>query len=495
LPEQQGRKTQISLSATFGGYSTAPGPFTGWFGPQAPMVPTAPPEVAGRRMDYQSGINLLQRPRPYEPVSFDDLRALADSWDILRLLVETRKDQLSRLTWGFHPRLSAASKPMCLASDPRIMELTEFFESPDKEVDWDEWVRQLLEDLLVIDAPTLYNRRTRGGAIYGFEPIDGATIKRVITTDGRTPAPPLPAYQQVLKGMPAVDYTTDDIIYRPRNVRTHKVYGYSPVEQIIVTVNIALRRVTSVGQYFTEGNVPDSFIGVPETWNPDHIASFQKYWDALLEGDTGARRKAKFVPGGMKYIPTKDPDLKAMFDEWLARIACFAFSVNPQPFINQINRATATVASTSAKEEGLAPMKHWLTKLINFIVRTRFGYRDIEFSFLTQEDMDPKVQADIRIAYAKSGLLSINRVREGMGEPPKPGLDDLMVLTAQGYIPVGKFVGTMPLVPVDEEYVEPAEGDGADAGAGANAGADPADGVGAGGDASGGATADDGEDE
>jgi hypothetical protein len=28
-----------------------------------------------------------------------------------------------------------------------------------------------------------------------------------------------PAYQQVLKGLPAVDYAVRDIIYRPRNVR------------------------------------------------------------------------------------------------------------------------------------------------------------------------------------------------------------------------------------------------------------------------------------
>ena len=51
-----------------------------------------------------------------------------------------------------------------------------------------------------------------------------------------------PAYQQVLKGLPAVDYSARDIIYRPRNVRAHRVYGYSPVQQVLMTVNIALRR-------------------------------------------------------------------------------------------------------------------------------------------------------------------------------------------------------------------------------------------------------------
>ena len=60
---------------------------------------------------------------------------------------------------------------------------------PDKEHTWDEWLRMLLEDLFVIDAPTLYPLKTKGGDVapsgnitdwYGFEPIDGATIKRFI---------------------------------------------------------------------------------------------------------------------------------------------------------------------------------------------------------------------------------------------------------------------------------------------------------------------------
>jgi len=50
----------------------------------------------------------------------------------------------------------------------------------------------------------------------------------VIDDWGRTPQPYAdadgaavfpPAYQQVLKGMPAVNYSARDIIYRPRNVR------------------------------------------------------------------------------------------------------------------------------------------------------------------------------------------------------------------------------------------------------------------------------------
>jgi hypothetical protein len=44
-------------------------------------------------------------------------------------------------------------------------------------------------------------------------------------------------------------------------------------------------------------------------------------------GDLARRRRAKFVPGesAAKVVQTKEPQHKDDFDEWLARIICFAF--------------------------------------------------------------------------------------------------------------------------------------------------------------------------
>jgi len=129
--------------------------------------------------------------------------------------------------------------------------------------------------MFVIDAATLYCRRTRSGQLCALQQLDGATIKRVIDDWGRTPLPYRdadgtmvcpPAYQQVLKGLPAVNYSARDIVYRPRNVRAHKVYGYSPVQQVLMTVNIALRRQLWQLDYYTEGSIPDALIGVPTNW-------------------------------------------------------------------------------------------------------------------------------------------------------------------------------------------------------------------------------------
>ena len=160
--------------------------------------------------------------------------------------------------------------------------------------------------MFVIDAATLYCQRTRSGQLCALQQLDGSTIKRVIDDWGRTPQPYAgadgamlypPAYQQVLKGLPAVNYSARDIIYRPRNVRAHSVYGYSPVQQVLMTVNIALRRQLWQLDYYSEGSIPDALIGVPAGWTPDQIKQFQDYWDTEFTGDLAKRRRAKFVPG------------------------------------------------------------------------------------------------------------------------------------------------------------------------------------------------------
>lgn len=433
--------SNYSVTVNYGGM-TPQG--SGWFGPLQPLAPVAPLSVTGRRFDFASGFNVNVRPRTYERIGFPELRALADNYDLLRIVIETRKDQLERLPWRIAPREDefgeGAGEPSTALKN-RAKEIRDFFKKPDTQLRFPQWLRALLEDLFVIDAPTIYRRPTRGGGLYSLEVIDGATIKPVIDDWGRVPLPPNPAYQQVIKGLPATNYTTKELIYRPRNVRANKVYGFAPVEQVLMTVNIALRRQLSQMQYYTEGNIPEALIGVPETWTPQQITAFQTYWDEMLEGNLEARRHAKFVPGGVAktFIPTKEPELKNVFDEWLARVVCFAFSISSQPFVSQVNRATAETAQEQSLEDGLEPIKQWAKDLIDDIVQNDFGETDLEFLWGDGKKVDPDAQATRLGNLTGNGLMRLNEGRKLLGyDPdPDPAADTLMVKTASGFVPVG----------------------------------------------------------
>jgi SPP1 gp7 family putative phage head morphogenesis protein len=385
-----------------------------WFGPGDPLPPLVngaqQDSVRGRQFDYPVAYNRRTAPRAEENISFAQLRALADNLDVLRIVIETRKDQMAKLKWTVKPRDEKAER------DKRCDEVEAFFRFPDKEHDWDTWLRMLLEELFVIDAPALYVRRTVGGDLYALEPLDGATIKRILDEHGRTPMPPENAYMQVLKGVPAATYTREELLYRPRNQRVWKIYGYSPVEQITMTINTAIRRALSVMQSYTEGNVPEALIGVPENWTVDQIRQFQTYWDSILAGESGERRRARFVPGAMKYQPTKDPVLKDNFDEWIARVVCFAFSIAPTPFIKEQNRATAETAREAALAEGLSPVMQWVKNLMDHAVTQIFGYADLEFDWDIEEAQDPLVTAQINQIYLNAGVVDPDEVRADLGK-------------------------------------------------------------------------------
>jgi Phage portal protein/Bacterial CdiA-CT RNAse A domain len=422
-----------------------------WFGPLDPLRPIAPPDVAGRRFDFPPGYNIVTHPRAYEPVGFAELRGFADAYDLLRLVIETRKDQMERQRWRIRPRaprLKRRNASLDADTDARIAAIERFFQRPDGMTRWKTWLRSLLEDMFVIDAPTLYCQRTRNGQLCALQQLDGATIKRVIDDWGRTPQPYSapdgtiihpPAYQQVLKGLPAVNYSARDIIYRPRNVRAHRVYGYSPVQQVLMTVNIALRRQLWQLDYYSEGSIPDALIGVPNGWTPDQIKQFQDYWDTEFAGDLAKRRRAKFVPGdtAAKVVQTKEPEQKNDFDEWLARIICYAFSVPPQWAVKVMNRATADNQSAQAEEEGLQPTKEWVKDLIDEIIADEFASPDLELVWL-DEDIDT-AQAEAHLeARVKLGAVTLNEMRDSLGHDPfaNAAANRPMVLTASGYVPI-----------------------------------------------------------
>ena len=408
----------VEITARFAGVEGA----ADWFGPSAPQGPSAPADVAGRQWDFPSGYNLNTSARAYEPFSFADLRALADAYDLLRLVIETRKDQIERLNWTIRPKSGVKVNSVQLAR------VEKFFESPDGAHDWSAWMRMILEDLFVIDAPALWCERDRGGALLALHPLDGATIKPVLDAWGRTPRPfaqngklvyPV-AYQQILKGLPAIDYGERDLLYRPRNARAHRAYGFSPVEQVMATVNIGLKRQLSQLAYYSEGNIPESLIGVPDAWTPDQIKNFQDYWDLYFTGDQARRRRAKFVPGGVArtFIQTKEPELKNAFDEWIARVVCFAFSISPQPFVNQMNRATSETQKDSADEEGLLPILAWVKRVCDHVIQNLLGAKNLEFSWRHEPTIDPTIQRENLVAYVSAGMMTRRRAARNSWRDP-----------------------------------------------------------------------------
>ncbi len=427
MPPPGGLRTAFSFRLSDAGrWRSTFQPSGALFTPGRPIAPSDPQPV--RALDFNVGANTVSTPRASAPFSFAELRGFSNV-EPVRLAIETVKDQIERLDWSIRPRHAAS----VAAGEPDAARLiARFFAKPDGVTPFATWLRALLEDLLVLDAPAAEKRRDRSGKLVGLDVIPGDTLKLLVDDTGRRPCAPAPAFQQVIKGVVWAELSTDDLLYAPRNPRPNHLYGLSPVEQIVVTLNTVLRRQTAQLGYFTEGNVPSGLLNAPSSWGADAIRTLQEAWDARLSGEAALKSKLYWAPAETKYQPFKDSPLKDDFDEWLARIVCYAFSLPPTPFVKQMNRSTADSDSERAQAEGAEPRKLWWKRLADRLIADEFGRPDLEWSWCDETDVDPLVQAQIDDLNLRNGSLTLDEVRDRRGLPPLLAGDQARIYTATG---------------------------------------------------------------
>jgi hypothetical protein len=418
-----------------------------WYSPFQPLSPFGPPhQTRPVEWDYPVGYNLNYiQPRMQ---LMEMLRGMRDSWGVLSTIISTRQDQLLRIPWTIQRR----NKPR--ASSVAVEEMRKFFRRPDGKLSYSQWTRKLTDDLLVLDAPTIYFARDRRGRPLHAEVLDGATVFPLIDDAGRRPDSIVeigkdgveylrrqPAFQQIRKGLPSIDLDESEIMYVPMRPRSYMpMFGYPATEQILIEATEAIKKTFYQLSFWTEGSIPDLIVTVPENWGPRQIAMYQAHMDALLSGNLKLKSKIRLFPSGSKPFDIKNSSGESLWsqrDETLIRLACYAYSVSPTPFVKQTNRATAQNAAQSAEEEGLFPfMSYWKDDIIDPIIQEKFGYDDIEFVFQPRPEPDQEKAAKIHDLKIKNGELSRNEARAEDGLEPITGGDVHTIEIGNAVIPV-----------------------------------------------------------
>ncbi len=413
------------------GQAPDPGPL-----PAAAETPRTP-----IRFGYQFGYNQHTTPGRGRLTPFAVLRQLA-RFDITRICIETRKDQICGLEWAITPKKkNQASTPR---QEAQIAEATAFFAKPDKRRDFRTWLRLLCEEVFVIDAMTVYRRRTRGGQLYALEVKDGATIVPLLDDTGDTPLPPSIAYRQIINGQPVEggDCTTEQLYYRPRCVSVDTPYGLSPTEAVLLTINSALQRATFNLAHYSDGNIPRGLMSAPEGWTAQQIKDFQVMFDEMLVGDVTARSRMRLVGAGMaeSFKQYAEPDFSGKFDEFLLKVNCAAFGVTPSElgFTADINKSTSQGQENITYRRGMRPLKEFFQDFFTEILATDFGMPDLAFTFIGGEPEDKLMDARVDEIYLRRGVIGADDVRVRKGLEPiglGPTID-----TSNGPVPVSSLL-------------------------------------------------------
>lgn len=331
------------------------------FGPGVPLMPAKTGEVEPRGFQYPVSVNTNISPRSEYPAAtltpFEQLRNLASLYDVAAICIATFIEEMQRKRWVIMPRDKKRGGELA----GKIAEMTDFFRKPDGKEPYQMWLGDVLYDVLSIDALTVFKRKNRAGGLHGLEVVDGSTIKPLIDTRGS-----VAGYQQVVYGRVEGDYSTEEMLYRPRWTRRFTPYGFPPTEWIVMRVNTALRKQTLDLGHFTDGNIPPMLVSAPDgVLSPQQVIEFEQVFNAVLEGNDGARNRVKFMPWQAQVKELKPFSYDTQLDKFMMQITCAAYGRMPQAlgFIEDVNRSNGEVQNdiTELREEGLA---NWLKSAI-----------------------------------------------------------------------------------------------------------------------------------
>jgi hypothetical protein len=464
MTEQEMRQSGLAMQQTYGNSVALPrAPFSATvpFGPGMPITPGAinPIDPATgrpmpRRYEYQvaQNINITET----RLVPFKTLRAAADQIDILRRCIEVTKSKLTGLEWdivlgsdasekivaeigGDHVRAMAQARENFT---DEINRLRTFWENPDRAngLTWTDWLMTLAEEVLVIDAWAVYPQPSVGGDLYGFQILDGSTIKPLIDDRGMRPMPPNAAYQQILYGFPRSEFaandddpqadgefSADDLAYMVRNRRSISVYGFSPVERALPLADIYLRRQQWIRAEYTDGVLPELMFTTDEDWgnNPDLLRAYENILNDDLAGQTEQRKRARLLPKGLSPVVNEGygEKFKDTLDDYLITSICGHFGVQP----GEIGFAPKGGLGGAGFEEGRAdtaealgiqPLANWISKMITNLSYTYLKMpRELEFRLMTSKRMDNESSARKAQIEVTSAGKTINERRSELGLP------------------------------------------------------------------------------
>lgn len=426
------------------------------FGPGRPLDPAWGYSQRPRWTDYPVGVNINIRNRQaWGRASFDTLRALVDAYDVARMCINHKIDEIRSMEPLFLP---ADGTPGDV--DAALQAARAALAFPDRELPFDAWVAKLLENALRYDATPLYRRRNMNGDIIAYEVIDGTTIFPLIDERGRRPRPPAPAWQQVIKGMPTVEFTTDDIDYLVFRPQPGSPFGLAPLESILLTANTDMRFQWHFLQLFTDGNVPAGFMEVPaDTSSPDQVAEWQGYWDAMILGDQAKLHQLVAVPAGTKVTETKPSQFDPTFPEYLMSRTCAAYGVVPQDLglVKDVNRANGETQVDIQFRVNTLPWVRWVEGILTRYVAA-LGL-PVQVKLDTGRDKEDRLtEANAWKVYIESGVASPDEARmELLGLPvdnerPVPRG---FLTSRQGWIPLRSVEAIAG--PIDPETLSPAD--------------------------------------
>lgn len=390
-------------------------PIGSMFDPRAPLPPFLRDVKEPARTAVPVGYNLTWSNTKKGGIPLLQLRSVADTCYGIRIVIESMKRQMRSLKWDIGPKDKGK-----VADKKRIQEAVEYFRKPDGEHFFSDWLGSVMEELLVAGVMPLARLSTWGGDNAGLAVMDGCTLTPIWTSTGRLPEPPNAAFYQVVNGVPLIEYDTNELIYRPFNLRSWTPYGLSPVEQTMMLSLLLLESDRYFLEWFKNGNVPPAFMRMPDEWaNQTNKIDF---WEQRLTermADMEHRHQIKGIPKSFEYTDSRQ-NFPYTYDlnEYVMRIYAWCVGVSCVWIIKTSSLGQGSDGlNETAIQEGLKPYQTFVEETLDEEL-SRAGFEDLTFRWVEEVDHNAGQKLTEDEKFIANGTRSRNEIREERGLDP-----------------------------------------------------------------------------
>lgn len=376
----------------------------------------------------------------------------------VRAAINIRKRQLAQAEWDIVP--IDHTKPF----DERLQaDLRNMFRRPNpKDKKWKEWIEQIVEDMMVLDAGCIEKELDIVGRPVQLWPVDGGTIQVSKVWDGD---PNEPRYFWKPDHQVRAKLMDREMVYILDNPRTYSVVGLSPLETLKMTIDSELG-LASYNDRQMRAPTPDGMLDLGENARPDQIEGFKNFWRAEVAGQgalaiIGGTKNARFT----NFRQTNREGQFMEYNEWLVRKIAAVFSLTPMDLMieRDVNRSTAEEQGQNSEDRGMKPLMGTVGGFLTSEIVWDEAFGGVEnnlmFNFTAVSQRESLSRAQInRYSTGNLSWKTPNEARKDDGRPPLGDPNDPNNPANQLIVNTSKGLARVEDVPTARELMDSGKG-------------------------------------
>lgn len=397
-------------------------------------------------------------------LSYGTLKRMSKT-PIISTIIKTRKNQVAdfaesqsnKYSNGFVIRKKGAEENKLSKEDKRsISQITDFLLNCGVNGAWDtddfdEFIRNMIDDSLTYDQMTFEVVRNRRGRIEKFIATDAAThriadtafrdnyqndfIKRGASNRSQFFNTHMnipdykgysPTHVQIYQNAVVNEYYPWELCFGVRNPSTSiysNGYGLSELEELINVVTSMLWGDEYNRRFFSQGSAPKGLLRVKGNTNERALQQFKQQWQAMISGVMQSW-KTPVVEADIDWIDLQKNNRDMEYTAWmeyLIKLSCGIYSIDPTEIGWDISKSggggmfegSQEQRLMHSKDKGLYPLLKFLQRKINKYIISPLA-PEFEFVFVGINGMTMEKELELDVKKAGS-FTTINETREKWG--------------------------------------------------------------------------------